>query len=425
MSSFPTDAGQTDEPALLDEGGASAGGGSLAMLRELNRVRIVDALRRSGTASRSQLVSLTGLSRTTVTSLVADLQASGLIVEQAEARASHGRGRPPVLLRLDPSSGAALGIDFGHTHLRVAIADLSSTVLAERSLELDVDLEAGPALDAATRLAGEVLEAAGISRDQLVGAGMGLPGPIDRRTGTVGSTVILPDWRGVNPGLEISKRLGLHVEVDNDANLGALAEYSFGAGRDADPFVYVKIASGIGAGLVFGGRLHHGATGVAGELGHVQVVPEGAVCRCGNRGCLETVAGADSLLALLQPMHGPGLNIQGMLELVRAGDLGALRVVNDAGRAVGRVIADVCNNLNPAVVVVGGELSAAGEPLLDGIRESVDRYALPGASAAVQIRPAELGDRAEMLGALALVIGNTNLLRSAGLAPLREGAAAS
>ncbi len=425
MSSLPTDAAPTTTSDPPSDGSVSVGGGSLATLRELNRVRIVDALRRSGTATRSQLVRLTGLSRTTVTSLVADLQASGLIVEQADVEAGHGRGRPPARLRLDPSSGVALGIDFGHTHLRVAIADLASTVLAERSLELDVDLEAGSALDAAVRLAGEVLKEVGISRDQLVGAGMGLPGPIDRRTGTVGSSVILPDWSGVNAGVEISHRLQLHVEVDNDANLGALAEYTVGAGRDAELLIYVKVSSGIGAGLVIGGRLHHGATGVAGEMGHVQILPDGAVCRCGNRGCLETVAGAGSLLALLRPMHGAELTVQGMLELVRGGDLGALRVVNDAGRAVGRVIADLCNNLNPDLVVVGGELSGADEPLLDGIRESVDRYALPGAAAAVQIRPAELGDRAEMLGALALVIGNTDLLRSAGLAPLHEGAAAS
>lgn len=393
------------------------GGGSLATLRELNRLRIVDALR-NGAASRSQLVRLTGLSRTTVTSLVADLQAAGLVVEQADGTASHGRGRPPSLLRLDPSAGAALGIDFGHTHLRVAVADLASTLLAERSVELDVDLEAARALDAAVRLASKVLDDAGVSHAELVGAGMGLPGPIDRRTGTVGSSVILPGWRGLDAGAELSRRLQVHVEVDNDANLGALAEYAFGAGRGADSLVYVKISSGIGAGLVFGGRLYHGVTGVAGEMGHVQVLQDGLVCRCGNRGCLETVAATGPLLALLRPVHGADLTVQGLLELVASGDPGARRVVNDAGRAVGRVVADLCNHLNPAAVVVGGEISAAGDPLLAGIREAVDRYAQPGAASAVEIRPAELGDRAEMLGALALVIGNTDRLRPVGLEPL-------
>lgn len=400
------------------EAGEHGSGGSLTSLREANRLRVVDALRETGSASRSDLMRLTGLSRTTIASLLAGLQQSGLVVEDHSQRGS--RGRPAALLRLNASAGAVLGIDFGHTHMRVAVADLSSTVLAEASTELDVDLEAGPALDAAARLAHEVLEAAGVRFEQVVGAGMGLPGPIDRRTGTLGSSVILPGWQGLNAAGELGKRLQVPVRVDNDANLGALAEHSSGAGRKAAALLYVKIASGIGSGLVLDGRLYRGATGIAGEIGHVQALADGAVCRCGNRGCVETVAAAEPLLALLRPVHGDSLTVQGMLELARAGDLGARRVLNDAGHAVGRVVADVCNHLNPDVVVVGGEISAAGEPLLDGIRDAVDRYALPGAAAAVQIRPAELGERAELLGALALVIGDTEGLRSAGLAPLRR-----
>lgn len=394
-------------------------GGSLATLREVNRLRIVDALRLSGTASRSDLARVTGLSRTTVASLLSDLLDRGFVVEEGE-EGHRGRGRPAALLRLDASAGAALGIDFGHTHLRVAVADLSSAVLAETSAELDVDLEAGPALDAAVRLAHDVLAEAGVPIELVVGAGMGLPGPIDRRTGTVGSSVILPGWQGLKAADELAGRLGVPVEVDNDANLGALAEHFFGAGRDTSALLYVKIASGIGAGLVLDGRLYHGATGVAGEIGHVQALADGAVCRCGNRGCVETVAAAAPLLALLRPVHGDDLTVARMLELVRQGDLGARRVVNDAGRELGRVIADLCNHLNPDAVVVGGEISAAGEPLLEGIRDAVDRFALPGAAAAVAIRPAELGERAEMLGALALVIGDTERLRSAGLAPLHS-----
>jgi predicted NBD/HSP70 family sugar kinase len=191
-----------------------------------------------------------------------------------------------------------------------------------------------------------------------------------------------------------------------------------GAGRGAEALLYVKHASGLGSGLVLGGRLYRGATGIAGEIGHVQAHPDGPLCRCGNRGCVETVAAAGPLLDLLRPVPGDGLTVQGVLELVRAGDVGARRVVNDAGRAVGRVVADLCNQLNFDVVVVGGELSTAGDALLDGMREAVDRYALPNAAAAVEIRPAELGARAELLGALRLVIGDTDRLRSAGLAGL-------
>jgi predicted NBD/HSP70 family sugar kinase len=397
------------------------GTGSLEALRESNRLRVVDALRQEGSASRTDLVKLTGLSRTTITTLVGDLQARGLVIEDengADRGEKPGRGRPPVLLRLAPPAGAAVGVDFGHRHVRVAIADLSSTVLAERRIEIDVDAAAATALDAAAEMVADALREAGVARDQVVGAGMGLPGPIDRRTGTVGSSVILAGWAGVHAGPELAKRLGMRVEVDNDANLGALAELSLGAGRGVEDLVYVKVSSGIGAGLVLGGRLHRGATGIAGEIGHVQVRADGAVCRCGNRGCLETVASGPALLSVLRPAHGPDLTVAGMLELAKAGDLGTQRVLNDAGRSIGHALGDLCNSLNPAAIVVGGDLSAGGEPLVDGIREAVDRYAQPGSAQAVTVTRGVLGERAEVLGALTLVIGDTQSVRSGHLAAL-------
>jgi predicted NBD/HSP70 family sugar kinase len=394
--------------------------GTFGTLRELNRLRVVDALRRAGTASRSELARMTGLSRTTVATLVSDLQGRGLIVEPAEARSQpSGRGRPPVLLRLDASAGAALGLDFGHRHVRVAVADLSSTVLAEHFVELDVDGAPEEALDAAAELVTSVLAEADVERSRVIGAGMALSAPIDSEKGVVGSTV-LPSWAGIQAGEELSRRLEIPVELDNDANLGALAEVSFGAGRGFADVVYVMMSSGIGAGLVLGGQLYHGASGIAGELGHVQVRPDGAVCRCGSRGCLETVAATGALLSLLGATHGADLTLRDMLELVADGDLAAKRVVNDAGRAVGRAVADLCNFLNPAAVIVGGDLSLAGDALLDGVREEIDRYSLPGAAEAVEVKAGVLGDRAEMLGALAVVIADTSRLRSAGLAVLQS-----
>jgi glucokinase-like ROK family protein len=395
--------------------------GTFGTLRELNRLRVVDALRRAGTASRTDLARMTGISRSTVATLVSDLQARGLIVEQADAPATPaGRGRPPVLLRLDAAAGSALGVDFGHRHVRVAVADLSSTVLAERFVEIDVDSAPEDALDAAAELAEGVLADAGVERSRVIGAGMALSAPIDRHKGVVGSTV-LPSWAGIQAGEELSRRLEIPVELDNDANLGALAEVSFGAGRGFADVIYVMMSSGVGAGLVLGGRLYHGANGIAGELGHVQVRPEGAVCRCGSRGCLETVASTGALLSLLRPTHGADLTQREMLDLVAAGDLAARRVVNDAGRAVGRAVADLCNFLNPAAIIVGGELSVAGDALLDGVREEIDRYSLPGAAEAVEVKAGILGERAEVLGALAVVIADTARLRSAGLAPIAAG----
>jgi predicted NBD/HSP70 family sugar kinase/biotin operon repressor len=390
--------------------------GSLEALRELNRLRVIDALRQRGTASRSEIARQTGLSRTTVTTLVNDLQARGLVVEQRLVEI-HGRGRPPTLLRLDPSAGAVVGIHFDHRHLRVAVADLSSTVLAEQWQDLDVDRAAEEALDASADLVEVVLAEAGIERSRVVGAGVALSGPVSR-DGTVGSTVILPGWEGLNALDELTRRLELQVAVDNDANLGALAEVSFGAGRGMSDVIYVMVSSGVGAGIVIDGRLHRGVTGLAGELGHVRVRPEGVVCRCGNRGCLETVASTDAVLSLLRPTHGPDLSIRGLVELLDARDPAAVRVVNDAGREIGRVIAGLCNVLSPSGVIVGGDLGVIAEELLAGIREALDRYALPAVRAAIELRAGVLGERAEVLGALALVIGDTDRLRSAGLAAL-------
>ena len=383
--------------------------GSLEALRERNRHRVIEALRHLGVASRADIARSTGLSRSTVSSLVADLQGDGFIVERQnghdERERDRGTGRPGVLLALDRAAGAALAVDFGHRHVRVAVADLSSTILAERHRQLDVDASAPAALDAAAALATQVLEDAGVRSEQLLAVGMGVPGPIDRMTGEVGSSAILPGWSGTKPAEELERRLGVPIEVDNDANLGALAEVVAGAARGTSDLIYVKVSSGIGAGLVLGGRLHRGARGIAGEIGHVQVEPGGAVCRCGNRGCLETVAAAPAVLGLLRPSHGEDLDVATLLQLARDGDRGARLVLGDAGRAIGRALALLCNSLNPAAIVVGGELGGSAAPLLDGVREAVNAHALPAASEAVEVRAASLGERAELVGALALVIG--------------------
>jgi predicted NBD/HSP70 family sugar kinase/biotin operon repressor len=370
--------------------------GSLEDLRELNRLRVVDELRRRGNASRGEIADATGLSRTTVTTLVADLQERGLVIGTGTDN-RRGRGRPPVQLRLDPSAGAAVGVDFGHSHVHVVVADLSASVMGERRVGFDVDGAPAKALDVAAALGHELIARAGLEPRRVVGAGMGLPGPL-------GASPILGGWAELDPAKELTRRLGVTVTIGNDANLGALAELMLGAGRGMQDLVYLKLASGIGAGLVLGGRLHHGATGIAGEIGHVQVRPDGAVCRCGNRGCLETVASAQALLDSLEPAYGSGLTVRAMLELAADGSHGAQRVIKDAGWAIGRAVADLCNSLNPEAIVVGGVLGVAGSPLVEGIRESVDRYAQPGTADAVSVVAGELGERAEVLGALALAL---------------------
>ncbi len=384
--------------------------GSLESLRRLNRLRVIRALRDEGQISRADIARRTGLSRSTVSSLVADLQADGLVVERPEPGSAHGAqgGRPPILLSFDASAGAAVGIDFGHSHLRVAVSDLASTILSERREPLDTDHDAQQGLELAADMVADALADAGVPRNAVIGAGMGLPGPIEQGAGTVGSSAILPGWIGMTAGIEMRRRLDIPVMVDNDANLGALAEAAFGAGRDAGDLVYLKVSSGIGAGLILNGRLYRGSAGLAGELGHVLVDPDGIVCRCGNRGCLETVAATGALVDLLRRSHGEDLTVEGMLDAARSGDLGCRRVIHDAGRALGQVVATLLNVLNPELLVVGGDLAGAGDLLLDGVRESVGRAALPEAARRAEVVVGVLGDRAQVLGALALVVSEAD-----------------
>jgi predicted NBD/HSP70 family sugar kinase len=213
----------------------------------------------------------------------------------------------------------------------------------------------------------------------------------------------MPGWQGLLPGDELERRLGVPVHVDNDANLGALAELHHGVARGRHDVVYLKIASGLGAGIVLGGRLHRGATGIAGELGHVQVGEDGQVCRCGNRGCVETMVSASRLLELLQPAYDETLTIEHVLALDTEGDAGVRRVLSDAGRTVGRAVADLANSLNPELVVVGGTLGGSLS-LVEGLRSSIDRYAQPDTAAALEVVPGDLGVRSAVVGAVALAI---------------------
>src|SRR3954467_3594215 len=340
--------------------------GSLESLRRLNRLRVIRALRDEGQISRADIARRTGLSRSTVSSLVADLQADGLVVERPEPGSAHGQqgGRPPILLSFDASAGAAVGIDFGHSHLRVAVSDLASTILSERREPLDTDHDAQQGLELAAEMVTDALADAGVPRTAVIGAGMGLPGPIEQDAGTVGSSAILPGWIGMTAANEMRHRLDIPVMVDNDANLGALAEAAFGAGRDAGDLIYLKVSSGIGAGLIPNGRLYRGSGGLGGglggELGHVLVDPDGVVCRCGNRGCLETVAATGALVDLLRRSHGEDFTVEAMLDAARDGDAGCQRVIHDAGRALGTVAAMLLNVLNPEMLIVRGHLAPPG-----------------------------------------------------------------
>ena len=228
---------------------------------------------------------------------MADLTEAGVLVELADRSAPGARGgRPATLLTLHRDAGVVLGIDLGKAHVRVALADLAHRVIGERSVPLEADAPADHHLALARGLAEDLLDA-GAPGGHVVGVGCGFPGPVRATEGGAVDPMILPGWRDVRPVERLAAEFGAPAAVGNDANLGALSESTWGAGRGCSELAYVKVATGIGAGLVLRGEPFAGYAGTAGEIGHVSLDPAGARCRCGSRGCLEVLAGGQALLA--------------------------------------------------------------------------------------------------------------------------------
>jgi predicted NBD/HSP70 family sugar kinase len=322
-------------------------------------------------------------------------------------------GRRARAVRLAAPGGLVAGVDFGHRHLSVAVADLSCQVLAQARIGLPDRHRAGEDLEHAAALLDTALGQAGAQRAALLGIGLGLPAPIDSRTGRVGAPTILPGWVGVVAAALAGERFGVAVFVDNDANLGALAETTWGAGRGVATSAYLKLSDGVGAGLMLNGQLYRGRIGTAGEIGHTTMQEYGTLCRCGNRGCLETLASSQAVLNLLRPTHGARLTIARVVDLARGGDAGCRRVLADTGRHVGIAVANLCNLVNPDRIIVGGELARADELLLDPLRFTLARYGIPSAVADLDLVVGALGDRAQLLGAVALAAGNVPIAQQA------------
>ena len=375
--------------------------GTLAWLRHRNRQRVIETLRMQGQISQAAIAKSTGLSRTTVSSLIAELKGAGL-VSDVEPKAMPNGGRPAVQLVLKAPPEFVGGIDFGHSHIQIAVGDQAHNVLGERRCELDVNHHAVAALDAAAGMFGEVLNQLGVDRKQVTAVGIGIPGPVDRARGMAGSSTILPGWVGLRITSEMTQRLGVPVAMENDANLGALAELTWGAGRDCASFAYIKAATGIGAGIVIDGRLLRGASGTAGEIGHTTLDEAGALCYCGNRGCLETVASGPAIVQLVGAVNGESLTLSRVVELASNGDPRCRRAIADAGREIGVAVAGLCNLINPERVIVGGLLCRTGEILLQPMRESIRRHAVQAVAQSVEVRPSVFLERAELLGSLAL-----------------------
>jgi predicted NBD/HSP70 family sugar kinase len=390
--------------------------GSQTSLREANRTRIVDAVKRYGGLTQVELAEATGLSTATVSTIVKELTQAGVV----DTRPTSRSGRRALKVTLARQLGLVAGIQFGHRHLKVALGDFGRTIVAEQQMPLPVDHRVDTGLDRAALLVMDLLERVGASTDELLTVGMALPAPVDISTGMISVRGIMRGWDDLHVGQVMSKRLARPVVVDNDANLAALAEAELGAARAVRDSVFVRVSYGTGAGVVINGNVHRGYAGTAGEIGHVQVDPAGPICRCGNRGCLETVVGSDALLALLRSSHGD-LTLRDVISRALAGDPGCSRVVADAGDRIGIAVATLASAMNPQVIVVGGELAETGEILAGPLRDAVRRHLVPNTIAPVEVVLSELGPQAEVMGALALALQSTDVASDVRLAPGTPG----
>jgi predicted NBD/HSP70 family sugar kinase len=368
----------------------------------LSREAVVQLLAENGLLTRAELARRIGVSRAAVSMTVTRLIGDGLVVESTEA-AARDQSVLGVPLTLNPLAGGAVGVDFAHQSLRVVIADLAHKVLAEDSRELALDHDAREAMDLAAALVGELLGRSGLQPSGVLGVGVGVPGAVDHRSGRPTPSSISPSWVGLDVAGEFSERVGMPVLVDNNANLGALAEVVWGAARDFTDVIYVKVGPGVGGGIVLGGQLWRGATGMSGELGHMTVDETGPMCRCGNRGCLEVYVGLWAQLGALRPVLGGRLDQAELLALAQGGDRRCRRVLADVGTTLGKALANVCNIINPEAIVLGGEFAPAFDLVSGPVREAINTFALHLAATSVEVVPSQLGERAEALGGVALV----------------------
>jgi predicted NBD/HSP70 family sugar kinase len=374
-------------------------------LTDLGRVRVLRALAEHRQISRSELVNRTGLARATVSSTVYELINTGLVHESSAAEVGGTRaGRPAQVLSLAPDCAYALGLDIAHDHVRTVLTDVVGTILWDRTRPMAVDDDPERALDTAVQLIDAALGEVGVPREKILGLGAGFACPVDKDRRRLHAEGIMPGWVGVQPVDELAGRTGLPVQIINDANAGVLAERRFGAARGCDNVVYLRLSSGIGAGAICDGRMLLGHDGVAGELGHVVVEPHGALCRCGNRGCLETIASPPAIADLLTRSWGRPVATTDLPDLLRIADRGTARAVEDAGEAVGRVLAIAVMMLNPEMIVVGGELAAAREILFEPMRRTINRNTMVCHAQSLRIVPSALGDSAGVRGAAALVL---------------------
>jgi glucokinase-like ROK family protein len=380
-------------------------------VKTFNKHALVDLIRFAGKGvARTDIAQELGLTRASVTIIINDLIESGIILE-TESRSTRS-GRPPVVLDINPKSGLAAAIDMGATHLSVAIGDFSAHILEE--VEQPFRIADGPkqCLEEGDRALRYVLEKCGLEIADLSAVGISVPGPVITDTGMVMAPPIMPGWDRFPIRTTLESLWNVPVALNNDANFGAIGEWVFGAGRGEKNLAFIKVGSGIGAGLIINRQIFGGTTGSAGEIGHLTIDENGPLCTCGNRGCLEAFAGGHAIELQAQKVVGSGkrtllsdlnsqtITVREVAEAARRGDLPAQEILHRSGTFIGIAVAGLINLVNPSVVIIGGGVAEVGDLLTAPIRKVVRERSLRAAEHAVKITTAMLGRRSTLIGAM-------------------------
>lgn len=367
----------------------------------------------TGPVSRADLARDLGTSRSTMSEIVGVLLETGLVAEGQDGPSSGGRR--PIMLEFQDDAHVILGVDMGATHVAVTLTNLGGRILAWHHRDHPVRTDPKGTRSLIEKLCDACFRQWGGSRDALIGLGIAVPSPVNPRFPDRLSAAVMPAWQGQTGFGAIADRFGVPVLVDNDANLGAVAERWWGGAREVEDFTFIKLATGIGAGQIIRGEIYRGATSVAGEIGHVSMDPNGEPCICGNRGCLVTIAGASALIARTERLRAEypdsalsqgDVSLRAIEDAALAGDALAVEVIQHAAHFIGVAIAGLLNVMNPGAVILGGSLTRVGDLLLVPLREAVLRRTLVASVAASEIRMSQLGDRSIALGAATHVLAS-------------------
>lgn len=352
--------------------------------------------------TRSELATSTGLARSTVAARVDELMRRGLISAVADAVSTGGR--PSSRFALNPRARLAIAADIGASHATVALTDLAGTTLVEHSEPLSVALGPEPVLGWMVRNARAMLDEVDRPVDHVAAIGIGVPGPVEHSTGQPVNPPIMPGWDHFDIPGWVQQHIGVPVLVDNDVNIMALGERSL-AWPGVDNLMFVKVGTGIGAGLVSSGQLQRGAQGIAGDIGHVQIARGSDVaCPCGNHGCLEALASGPAIARALRELGVAAHSGGDVVDLVKRGNLDAIQAVRQAGRDIGEVLTACVSLMNPSVIAIGGGMARVGEHLIAGMREVVYRRSTPLATEYLSIMQSVAAEKAAIRGASMLAI---------------------